>query len=255
MKKEELQQEWRDVPKYPGLQVRGDGKAVRTVSSSGSAQKVQYRDYTIKQDSFGRAYIKRRPKGVDEIVYVDELVASCFCPSNSECPFVAHKDYDITNNHYDNLEWVNEVDYFSKYHQNRIKKDKSGEIFAWWKNDWYISEIGHLLIDGLVYNSKNIFTNMYDPDVAFRRSTHAFVPYDDFVFIRIEEGVKAVWNKVILHIDGDYGNWQESNLKAVDCNAPEAQNNDEMWRIWAKAEDKRLYQDMYPDFPIPSFLK
>lgn len=255
MIKKELNQEWRNVPDYPELQVRGDGKAVRSVKSlSGSAQRVQYYNYTIKQDSFGRAYIKIKPKGVDKILYVDELVASCFCPLKSECPFVAHKNYDITNNHYDNLEWVNEDDYFSKYHQNRIK-DEDGERFAWWKDNWYISEIGHLLIDGWVYNSKNIFTNMYDPDVGFRRSTHAFIPYDDFVFIRIEEGVKEVWNKVILHIDGDYGNWQDSNLKAVDCNAPEAQNNDEMWRIWAKAEDKRLYQDMFPDFPIPSFLK
>ena len=116
--------EFRDVPSYPGLQVRGDGKAVRAVkSSSGSVQKVQYYNYTIKQTSFGRSYIKRRPKGEEEILYVDELVASCFCPLKSGCPRVAHKDFDITNNHYDNLEWVNENDFVSKYHYNRIKDE------------------------------------------------------------------------------------------------------------------------------------
>ena len=63
--------EFRDVPSYPGLQVRGDGKAVRAVkSSSGSVQKVQYYNYTIKQDYFGRTYVKRRQKGEEEILYV-----------------------------------------------------------------------------------------------------------------------------------------------------------------------------------------
>ena len=119
MIKKELNQEWRNVPDYPELQVRGDGKAVRSVKSlSGSAQKVQYYNYTIKQTSFGRAYIIRKPKGGEETLYVDELVASCFCPQKSGCPFVAHKDYDITNNHYDNLEWVNKNDYVSKYHHS-----------------------------------------------------------------------------------------------------------------------------------------
>ena len=246
--------EFREVPNYPGLQVRGDGKAVRAVkSSSGSAQKVQYYDYTIKQTSFDRAYIIRKPKGGEETLYVDELVASCFCPQKSGCPFVAHKDYDITNNHYDNLEWVNKNDFVSKYHYNRIK-DEYGERFAWWKNNWYISEIGHLLIDGWLYDEKDTYTNVDDYDVGFRRATHAFVPYNDDEFIRIEEGVKAVWNKVILHIDGDYGNWQESNLKAVDSNDPKAQNYDAMWMVWKKEEDKRLFWERFPNCPLPSFL-
>ena len=63
MMNNKLKQDWRDVPNYSNLQVTEDGKTVRAVIPSGSAQKVQYRYYTIKQDSFGRAYIKRRPKG------------------------------------------------------------------------------------------------------------------------------------------------------------------------------------------------
>ena len=254
--KEVLNQQWRDIPNYPGLQVREDCKAVRAIESSfGSKQKnPRYYYYTIKQDTFGRAFINRKPNGVDQVLFIDELVASCFCHQKSGCPYIAHKDFDITNNHYNNLEWVNWDEYFSKYHQNRIKKEY-GEIFAWWKNNWYISEIGHLLIDGWLYDESNVYTNVDDYDVGFRRATHAFIPYDDGVFIHIEEGVKAVWGKIILHNDGNYGNWQESNLKAIDCSAPEAQDHEKLWAEWKKKEDVRLFQERFPNNSLPSFIK
>ena len=253
--KEVLNQQWRDVPNYPDLQVKEDGKAVRAIKSLyGSTQKnPRYYNYSIKQDTFGRAYIKRKPNGADQVLFVDELVADSFCPQKSGCFYIAHKDFDITNNHYDNLEWVNRDDYFSKYHQNRIKV-KYGERFAWWKNNWYISEIGHLLIDGWLYGEKYIFTNIDDYDVGFRRATHAFIPYGD-EHIHIEDGVKTVWNKVILHKDGDYGNWQETNLKAVESNAPEAQYHEKLWTEWKRKEDIRLFQERFPNDPIPSFIK
>ena len=253
MIKKELNQEWRNVPDYPELQVRGDGKAVRSVKSlSGSAQKVQYYNYTIKQTSFGRAYIIRKPKGGEETLYVDELVASCFCPQKSGCSFVAHKDYDITNNHYDNLEWVNKNDYVSKYHLNRIK-EVNGERFAWWKNNWYISEKGHMLIDGTLYANAKVYTSLYDSDLDLWRIISPYISCNgNRIFI--EEGVKAVWNKEILHIDGDFNNWQETNLKIVDTDSPEAKNNDVAWENWRKQENIRLFKERHPNEPYPSFL-
>lgn len=246
--------EFRDVLNHPGLQVRGDGMAVRSVKSlSGSAQKVQYYNYTIKQTSFGRAYIKRKPKGEkEEILYVDQLVASCFCPQKSGCPCVAHKDFDITNNHYNNLEWVNKNDYVSKYHYNRIE-DVNGERFAWWKNNLYISEKGHVLIDGILYTNAKVYTSLYDSDLDLWRVIPAYISCNgNRIFI--EEGVKAVWNKEILHIDGDFNNWQETNLKIVDTDSPEAKNNNEAWENWRKQENIRLFKERHPNDPYPSFL-
>ena len=250
-----LKLQWRDIPNYPDLQVREDGMAVRRVKSSDrSLQKSpKFYNYTIKKDAFGRAYIKKRTNGVDQVLFVDELVALSFCPQKSGCPYIAHKDFDIENNHYINLEWVNSNDYFSKYHQNRIKVEY-GETFAWWKNNWYISEIGHLLIEGWLYDEKSINTNIDDYDVGFRRAIHAFVPYNDEERIFIEEGVKTVWDKVILHKDGNYGNWQESNIEAIDSNDPQAQGIDAMWKNWKENEDKQLYWERYPGMPLPSFL-
>ena len=64
-----------------------------------------------------------------------------------------------------------------------------------------------------------------------------------------------MWNKVILHKDGDYGNWQETNLKAVESNAPEAQYHEKLWTEWKRKEDIRLFQERFPNDPIPSFIK
>lgn len=254
--KKVLNQQWRDIPNYPGLQVREDGNAVRAIKSSpkSSGETLRYYNYAIKQDVFGRSFIKRKPNGVDQTLYVDELVAFGFCPQKSGCSYIAHKDFNIANNNFTNLEWVNRDDYYFKYHQNRVKVEY-GETFVWWKNNWYISEIGHLLIDGWLYGEKYIYTNVYDYDVDFRRATHAFVPYNYDVYIHIEDGVKTVWNKVILHKDGDYGNWQESNLKAIDCCAPEAQDYEKLWTEWKRKEDIRLFQERFPNNPIPSFIK
>ena len=73
--------------------------------------------------------------------------------------------------------------------------------------------------------------------------------------IHIEDGVKAVWNKVILHKDGNYGNWQESNLKAIDPDAPEAKDHEKLWAEWKRIEDIRLFHERFPNDPIPSFIK
>ena len=96
---------------------------------------------------------------------------------------------------------------------------QNGEIFAWWMKDFYISEKGHLLVDDWVYDSDYYLTGIYDSDLDLRRAVRAYIAWNDDERIFIEDGVKGVWNKVILHIDGDYGNWQESNLKPVDVDS------------------------------------
>ena len=248
--------EWRDYNGIVKLQIKGDGSEVRAIkiSPGNTTRAPQYYNYKIRKDNFGRRLIIVVPERKAMTLYVDELVATCFCDSSLEHKYIGHKDGDIANDSYDNLEWTDWNTYLYKYHRNKIKR-YDGETFAWWKNNWYISEIGHLLIDGELYDENNIYTNIDDYDVGFRISTHAFVPYDDYEYIYIEEGVKAVWNKVIIHIDGDYGNWQKTNLKIVEPNAPEAQDLEKLWAEWKKKEDIRLFQERFPNDPIPSFIK
>ena len=66
--KKVLNQQWRDIPNYPGLQVREDGNAVRAIKSSpkSSGETLRSYNYAIKQDVFGRSFIKRKPNGVDQ---------------------------------------------------------------------------------------------------------------------------------------------------------------------------------------------
>ena len=247
--------EWRDYVGLVKLQVKGDGSEVRAIKkSTGDPQKVSMYYYKIQKDNFGRRFIKVMSNGKIMTLYVDILVATCFCVPQSNLPYVGHKDGNITNDSYDNLEWTDRDTFLYKFHRNKIQFH-NGEKFAWWKNNWYISEIGHLLIDGCLYEENYIFTNVDDYDVGFRRATCAFVSYDDDVRIFIDEGVRAVWNKVILHKDGDYGNWRESNLISVETDTLEAKEYEKIFAEWKRKEDIRLFKERFPNDSIPSFIK
>lgn len=241
--------EWRDYKGLVELQIKGDGSEVRAIKNL--QNKPLYYNYKIQKDMFGRRFIKVKHNGEFKTLYVDELVATCCCNPNPTLKYIGHKDGDISNDSYDNLQWVDWNTYLYKFHCNKTKLH-NGEIFAWWRYNWYVSEKGYMLIDDRLYN--NIYTNMYDSDVDFWRVVHPFIPYNDRN-IHIEDGVKAVWNKVILHIDGDFSNWKDTNLKIVDADDPEAKDYDNLWDDWKSKEGIRLFKEKYPNDPIPSFLK
>ena len=109
-------------------------------------------------------------------------------------------------------------------------------------------------MDDWVYDSDYYLTGIYDSDLDLRRAVRAYIAWNDDERIFIEDGVKGVWNKVILHIDGDYGKWQESNLKPVDVDSPEACQIDESWKKWRLKENRRFYEARYNE-PMPQFLE
>lgn len=246
----EKKYEWRDYYEYPGLQVRRDGEVIRYIEKNNlGIQKRPPRYYTIKKESSGRRYINIKPNGQNQKLYVDVMVATCFC-YRAPGPYVAHKDGNIYNDCSYNLEWVDATTYRNKYHPER-KIKHNGEDFIWWQRNIYISETGKLLIEGILYNS--IHTSFYDSDLDLKRAVPAYIHYDS-KRVFIEDGIKEVWNKVILHIDGDFGNWQDSNLKLVDINSPEACQRDESWKIWRLKEDRRFYEERDKK-PMPQFLE
>lgn len=58
----------------------------------------------ISQKKYSGSKIVRG--GKSRMVYIHRLIAEVFLPNPKELPQVNHKDADIRNNHYSNLEWV-----------------------------------------------------------------------------------------------------------------------------------------------------
>ncbi len=55
--------------------------------------------------------------------YVHRLVAEAFIPNPEKLPQVNHKDFDKSNNNYDNLEWISKADNIQHSHDNgRMQK-------------------------------------------------------------------------------------------------------------------------------------
>ena len=244
----ELLSEWRDFYRYPGLQVQANGCAVRNVGKDFMDRiKRPARYYKIQKDDHGRKFIYIKPNGFNEKLYVDVLVATCFCPRTGD--YIGHKDGNISNDCRFNLEWVDRNTYRQKYHSNKMIVHNN-ENFIWWKDDWYISEKGKLLKDGVLYDKYR--TSIYDGDLDLERAIWAYVSEGTRLFI--EDGVEEVWNKVILHIDGDYGNWDDTNLKSADLQSPEAQDLKMYRKAWLRQENRRFYEEKFHE-PMPSCLE
>lgn len=55
--------------------------------------------------------------------YIHRLVAEYFIPNPENLPQVNHKDFDKSNNHVDNLEWISKADNIQHSHDNgRMQK-------------------------------------------------------------------------------------------------------------------------------------
>ena len=71
----------------------------------------------------GYLYVKLLQHQKRKNVYIHRLVAEAFIPNPDNKKYVNHKDYDITNNNVDNLEWctASENIQYSKEHMKKPK--------------------------------------------------------------------------------------------------------------------------------------
>lgn len=237
MKNEKLN-EWRSFHKVPGLEISGSGKVRKDYSKNPLSPNIKY--LQIKSDESGRHYIQIK----EGRFFVDELVATCFCHKQLNKNFVEHKDGNIAHDFYYNLQWVDRETYYQK-HRQQGSKTIDGEEFLWYKKDVYVSERGKVLLNGQIASPREC---AFDPDIDRMFASRSYVLECCSTRYYIDDMMKDVWDKVIVHKDGDYSNWEESNLDTVDIGTPEAKEREkqfEEWRIQKDAEYEKAAREAW----------
>jgi hypothetical protein len=82
-------------------------------------------------------------------ISVHRLVAKSFIPNPNNLPEVNHKDYNVTNNCYDNLEWCNRQ-YNIEYSKNRIAKatkERFSRTIYQYSSEGILIKIWNLVMD------------------------------------------------------------------------------------------------------------
>ena len=121
-------------------------KGNHTMKRKGGFEKFSMKDYTITKDGDvinnrwnrkvkpqlnGKGYLRVYMCG--KMRFVHRLVAEKFVPNPDNKPQVNHKDGDKTNNHADNLEWVNNQE--NRNHAVKNGLHSHGEC-SYAKLDW-----------------------------------------------------------------------------------------------------------------------
>jgi hypothetical protein len=82
-----------------------------------------------KNNGYHQVMLQNGHAGVKpKLFYVHRLVAEHFIPNPDNLPEVNHKDWNITNNHVSNLEWITMID-------NRVDRNPKNSIFKMRQNE------------------------------------------------------------------------------------------------------------------------
>lgn len=232
MKNEKLN-EWKPFNKIPGLEVSGSGKVRRNYGKNILFPDIK--NLHVKSDEHGRHYIKIK----EGIFFVDVLVATCFYHKQLDQNFVEHKDGNIGHDFYYNLQWVDRKTYYSK-HRQLVNKTIDGEEYLWYTKNVYISEKGKVLLNDEIASPREC---AFDPDIDRTFASRSYVLEGCSTRCYIDDMMATVWGKVIVHKDGDYSNWDDSNIEAVDISTPEAEERNKQFEEWRKKKDAEYEKD------------
>lgn len=190
-------------------------------------------------------------------ICIDELVITCYCPpkpNDGKEYIIHHKDWDMKNNHCNNLEWVEETDAYLQ--QRAIKR----------KELWYKQYKITVDKNGVIKQDKkplSIIDYMYDRDLNWTyHYTNPWVQYSyknpwgryeskslkaeeimiDFGFVA---GNKANFtNPAVLHINNDYMDFTPGNLEWCD-------KTDQPYLDFMKiAHDDKMQRDKKYNYPL-----
>ena len=106
---------WKDVVGFEGLYTISEFGDIR---SSYKSKKI----LKPKKDKDGYFGVALSKNGKAHHLRVHRLVAEAFIPNTEELPLVNHKDLNVQNNHYSNLEWCTATHNTKHYYDNRDDK-------------------------------------------------------------------------------------------------------------------------------------
>lgn len=126
-----MQEIFKDIKGYEGLykiSSLGRVKALTVWSGNGHKSKYKLKETILTPTNNGHGYliIGLRKNGRRKNFYIHRLVAEAFIDNPDKKPVVNHKDYNIQNNNYNNLEWVTQKENIAHSIKNmRGKKHNS----------------------------------------------------------------------------------------------------------------------------------
>lgn len=102
---------WKEIPNTNGHYLISSRGAVKSlardiVAKDGRVMHIKERVLRQGDNGIGYKWVLLHNNGEKRQVYVHRLVAELFCSKPDGCNYVNHKDFNPSNNHADNLEWV-----------------------------------------------------------------------------------------------------------------------------------------------------
>ena len=183
----------------------------------------------IKVDEKGLRYIDNKNLGR---VYIQDLVADCFCapkPDDGNYYVLVHKDGNLQNDHYKNLEWrlattVNPQTTAKTV--DKVKLDDSLEV----RRNGTIYQNGKELTVGTAIGDSDIdmivpiepFVEYEVRNKQWRRYERVRKSVDKLMDIAgyVNGNKERFEHPVILHRDNDWLNFDSDNLEWTDMNDP-----------------------------------
>lgn len=111
-----------DIPEYEGLYQISNYGNIKSFKEHISGQYLQP---TPDKDGYPQIGL-RDTDSKRKWFRISRLVAGCFIPNPYNLPFINHKDVDVSNNYYENLEWCTHQ-YNNKYAFTNGNQDNSCE--------------------------------------------------------------------------------------------------------------------------------
>lgn len=141
---------WKDIDGYDGTyQVSnlGNVRSLDRVVVDKNGRKMHYSGKIMKQnktvDGYPNITIGTRNKNNKKTIATHRLVAETFIPNPLNLPQVNHKDEDITNNVWTNLEWCDNeynVNYGTGNQKRRNNSPKNKKIIQLTLNGDFVTE-------------------------------------------------------------------------------------------------------------------
>lgn len=217
--------------------ISNDGLHVERDYFDTKAQTIKTYNPTIHNDRYGRRFISLKNYGD---ILIAELVASCYCapkPKDGKEYEVEHIDGNLSNDHRNNLRWVEVTPTYLA--QKTVCLAKALKLQ---KMNWYKSLKITVLKDGTILQGKSTLTSrhhLYDSDIDWHYHwpianveysfTNRYGKFEtgrinidslmnDFGFV---SGDKIQFqNPVVLHLNNDFLDFTPGNLEWCDINDP-----------------------------------